>query len=112
VTDENVKRQISAMIEQAGDPQHRALLLVLLSIVDSLLENSKINAELVGQVAAIKNQMMTGTAKRNLAIRFMDKVMPAMLAIIWASIIWTWSSIVELQKFQTKIEVSQNFDKG
>lgn len=108
---DDVKRQIGILIEQAGDPQHRAMLLVLLNMADCLAETSKLNAELVGQVATIKNQMLTGTAKRNLAIRFMDKVMPAMLAIIWATIVWTWNSITDLQKFQTRVEIEQKLHK-
>jgi hypothetical protein len=103
VTDE-VKKQIGALIEVAGDPQIRAMLLVLLNMADILMETSKVNSKLIDQVEAMKNQMVTSIAKRNLAIRFLDKTLPYMIAAMWASVAWTWSGIVDLQKFQAKVE--------
>jgi len=110
MTDE-VKQRIGLLIEQAGDPHHRAMLLVLLSMVDSLMENTKINSELFKQVSTIKNQISATTVKRNMAIRFLDKTLPYMIAAMWASVAWTWSGITDLQKFQAKIETQHQMDQ-
>jgi hypothetical protein len=106
----DVKRQIGILIEAAGDPQMRAMLLVLLNMADILAETSNVNSKLLDQVEGMKNQIVTNTVKRNMAIRFLDKTLPYMIAAMWASVAWTWSGITELQKFQIKVESQQHMD--
>lgn len=101
---DDVKRQIGILIEQAGDPQHRAMLLVLLNMADCLAETSKINAELLSQVENIKNQVSTAVAQRSVAIRTMDKVMPYIIGGILTYCGWIYSTISELETYKIKHE--------
>lgn len=107
IMDDNVKRQIGILIEQSGDPQHRAMLLVLMTLVDCLTENSKMTVEVSQQLASLKNQVNTNTIKRTLIVRTMDKVLPIVIMSLGASVGWVWSSVNDLQKFQVKVETEQ-----
>lgn len=108
---DDVKRQIGVLIEQAGDPQHRAMLLVLLNMADCLSETSKINAEVMSKVETLNNQVATSMAQRGIAIRTMDKLLPYIISAIVGYCGWTYNNINELQTFKIQIEAQKGMDK-